>query len=72
MTNAGNDLSRGVDVQSLDRKLLFMVAHHTKKSVRVEVDSPDISVFTASHHHVVGDGNDTVDTIRMPGELVAV
>ena len=36
------------------------------------MDSPDISVFTASHHHVVGDGNDTVDTIRMAGELVRV
>ena len=36
------------------------------------MDSPDISVFTASHHHVVGDGNDTVDSIRMSGELVAV
>ena len=49
-----------------------MVAHHAKKPVRVEMDSPDISVFTASHHHVVGDGNDAVDTVRMPGKLVAV
>ena len=72
MTNAGNDLSRGVDVQSLHWELLFMVTHHAEKPVRVEMDSPDISVFTASHHHVVGDGNDAVDTIRMPGELVAV
>ena len=72
MTNAGDDLPGGVDIQSLHWELLFMVAHHTEKPVRVEMDSPDVSVFTASHHHVVGDGNDTVDTVRMSGELVAV
>ena len=72
MTNTRNDLSRGVDVQPLDRELLFMVPHHTEEPVRVEMDGPDVAVFTASHHHVVSDGNDTVDTIRMSGELVAV
>ena len=72
MTNTGNDLSRGVDVQSLHWELLFMVSHHTEKPVRVEMDSPDVAVFTASHHHVVGDRNDTVDSIRMSRELVAV
>ena len=49
-----------------------MVTHHAEKPVRVEMDSPDVAVFTASHHHVVGDRNDTVDSIRMSGELVAV
>ena len=72
MTNTGNDLPRGVDIQPLHRELLFMMPHHSEKPVRVEMDGPDVSVFTASHHHVVGDGNDTVDTVRMSGELVAV
>ena len=72
MTNTGNDLSRGVDIQPLHWELLFMVPHHTEEPVRVEMDGPDVAVFTASHHHVVSDGNDTVDTIRMSGELVAV
>ena len=72
MTNTGNDLPRGVDIQPLHRELLFMMPNHTEKPVRVKMDGPDVSVFTASHHYVVGDGNDTVDTIRMPGELVTV
>ena len=72
MTNTGNDLSRGVDVQSLHWELLFMVTHHAQKPVRVEMDSPDVTVFTARHHHVVGDGDDTVDSVRMTRELVAV
>ena len=72
MTNTGNDLSRCVDIQSLHGELLFMMTHHAKKPVRVEMDSPDVTVFTASHYHVVGDGNDTVDSIRMSRELVAV
>ena len=72
MTNTGNDLSRGVDVQPLYWELLFMMTHNAEEPVRVEMDSPDVAVFTASHHHVVGDRNDTVDSIRMSGELVAV
>ena len=49
-----------------------MMTDHAKKPVSVEIDTEIDAVFTASHHHVVGDRNDTVDTIRMSGELVAV
>ena len=59
-----------INVQLLHRELLFMMTHHPQEPVRVHVDGPDVAVLTASHHHVVGDGNDAIDTVRMARELV--
>ena len=72
MTDTGNDLPRGVHVELLRRELLLVVAHHPKEPVGVQVDGPDVTVLTASHHHVVGDRNNTVDAVRVAGELVRV
>ena len=48
------------------------MTHHAQEPVWVEVDSPDVAVLTASHHHVVRDGDDAVDPVRMSWELVRV
>ena len=72
MTDAGNDLARSVDVQPLHGELLLMVTHHAQEPVRIQVDGSNVAVLTAGHDHVVGDGNDAVDSVRVTRELVGV
>ena len=72
MTDTGDDLPRGVDVQPLHGELLLMVTHHAQEPVGIQVDGSNVAVLTAGHDDVVGDGDDTVDPVRVTRELVGV
>jgi len=72
MADTRHNLSCGVDIQSLYRKLVLMVTNYSEKSVRVKMNSSNITILAASDDHIVSDWNQSIDTIRMSWELVRV
>ena len=72
MADAGNNLSRSTDIHLLNGQLTLVMTHHAQEPVGVEVHRPHVAVLAASHHHVVSDAQDRVNSVWMTRELVTV